>query len=231
MIHRTTVATDGGCDPNPGLGAWAVVSEDKSGFSGAEDGTTNNEMELTAILVAVEEYPGPLMVKSDSQYAINVITGQWRAKANTDLVKQIQDAVSDHGDVEFIWVKGHADDQLNKAADQLCTDSIALYRAEGHDEPVEWAYEAGAVPDGRTGDNEFTTLAKAIKELADEGMTYGIAYRVLGGAGLFDASSRTPSATAIDSDFARDTGKVYNGKKFYIWNREVLLETLTALRQ
>lgn len=230
MIHRTIVATDGGCDPNPGLGAWAVVSEDKSGLSGAEDNTTNNEMELMAILVAVEEYPGHLMVKSDSQYAIKVITGQWRAKANIDLVKQIQDAISDHGDVEFTWVKGHADDQLNQAADQLCTDSIALYRAEGHDEPVEWVYESGAVPDSPTGDNEFTTLAKAIKELADEGMTYGIAYRTLEGAGMFDTSSRTPTSTAINSDFARDTGKAYDGKKFYIWNRQVLLETLTALR-
>jgi len=229
MSARTTVGTDGGCDPNPGTGAWAVVSEDGSGFTGAEDNTTNNEMELTAILVAVEEYPGPLTIKSDSQYAIKVVTGEWKARLNTDLVAQIKEAIADHGDVTLTWVKGHAGDQLNIAADALCTDSIREYRNGGYDEPVEWSYDAGHIPIRDSGD-EYTTLAKAIKELADEGMTYGVAYRVLGGAGMFDTGKRVPTQEAIDSDFARDTGKVYDGRKFYIWNREALLETLTASR-
>src|SRR5699024_5047690 len=95
--------------------------------------------------------------------------------------------------------------------------------------PYTTLYDAGHIPIRDSGD-EYTTLAKAIKELADEGMTYGVAYRVLGGAGMFDTGKRVPTQEAIDSDFARDTGKVYDGRKFYIWNREALLETLTASR-
>lgn len=227
MSTRITVGTDGGCDPNPGLGAWAVVGEDGSGFTGAEDATTNNEMELTAILVAVEEFDEPLTVKSDSQYAINVATGKWKARANTELVDQIKEAIEAHGDVEFTWVKGHADDTLNIAADRLCTESIREYRIGGYDEPVEWSYDAGQIPLVPADPDEFTTLAKTIKELADEGVTYGSAYRVLSAANLFDTSSRMPTENAIRDGIARDTGKVYNGKKFFIWNRTTLIEALT----
>lgn len=132
MSARLTVATDGSCYPNPGPGGWAWVSQDGPSAAGYEAHTTNQRMEIRAILEAVAAHQfQPITIESDSQYAINCLTTwlpKWRAKnwvirskpvANQGLIRYAA-AIVEAGDVEFRWVKGHDGHALNEVADQLC---------------------------------------------------------------------------------------------------------------
>lgn len=101
--------TDGGCIPNPGKGGWAALLDYNgtrkvvSGNSGDEE-TTNNRCELMAMITALETLNCPCKVTlvSDSQYAVNVGSGEWNASSNTDLVERLQNALSMH-DVKLKW--------------------------------------------------------------------------------------------------------------------------------
>ena len=130
------VATDGACSGNPGPGGWAWVEQ----ITGARDSggaarTTNNAMELTALVRALE-YVGPsgdLLIRADSQYAINTMTKwapSWRRKgwkkadgkpvANRELVERLLTLYEARiGRTEVEWVRGHAGDAANELADAL----------------------------------------------------------------------------------------------------------------
>ncbi len=130
------VATDGACSGNPGPGGWAWV-EQKTGTheSGGAAHTTNNIMELTALLRALE-YAGPdgrLLIRCDSQYVINTVTRWapgWRRKGwkkadgkpvkNRELIERLL-AVYEarRGTTTVEWVKGHAGDAANEMCDRL----------------------------------------------------------------------------------------------------------------
>ena len=122
-----------------GAGGWAWVAEDdRSAFGCARD-TTNQRMELQAALEAVRAISGPLTIVSDSAYVVNCfVEGWWQAwerkgwltaakkpVANRDLWEPLVALVRERGDVEFEWVKGHAGDPGNEAADQLATTAAA----------------------------------------------------------------------------------------------------------
>jgi ribonuclease HI len=143
-----TIYTDGGCHGNPGPGAWAFVVQDElSGsmteFSGGEKLTTNNKMELTAVIKALQYLlqKSPLAKEitlvTDSQYVKNGETvwiknwkkNGWRT-ANKQPVKNadlwtVLDELAGHFKINWRWTKGHAGDLLNERCDALVQEAIA----------------------------------------------------------------------------------------------------------
>lgn len=133
-----TIYTDGACHGNPGPGGWGAVlrfGEHEKQLFGGEPGTTNNRMELTAAIMALEEIATSHRVQlwTDSQYVRNGITSWitgwkrngWKTAAkapvkNADLWQRL-DAVAARFDIEWRWVKGHAGHEGNELADQLAT--------------------------------------------------------------------------------------------------------------
>jgi cyclic pyranopterin phosphate synthase len=120
MIH---VYTDGACLGNPGPGGWgAVIIENglSRELSGKEADTTNNRMEITAVIEALKEVPqeSEIVVYSDSTYVINTMVKNWKRNKNTDLWDLLDRQMSGRK-VKWEWVKGHSGDPLNERADRL----------------------------------------------------------------------------------------------------------------
>ncbi|RZQ63253.1 ribonuclease HI [Amycolatopsis suaedae] len=131
------IYTDGACSPNPGPGGWGAVlrygRHEKELYGGEPDTTTNNRMELTAPIRALESLTRPAVVRihTDSTYVKNGIT-QWLPKwksngwvtstrqpvKNADLWQRLEAAAAVH-EVQWLWVKGHAGHKDNERADQL----------------------------------------------------------------------------------------------------------------
>ncbi|HWL87708.1 MAG TPA: ribonuclease H [Polyangiaceae bacterium] len=123
--------TDGACSGNPGpagAGVVLITPEGKISESFESLGIgTNNVAELTAILRAVEAVPksaSEVIIHTDSQYAIGVITKGWRPKANQQLIADIKSALSERKGVRFVYVPGHAGVPLNERADALAREAI-----------------------------------------------------------------------------------------------------------
>ena len=133
------IHTDGGCTPNPGPGGWGAVLRYGEHVlelcGGVPEQTTNNRMELTAPIMALEKLTRRSVVHlyTDSTYVRNGITSWiagWERKGwvtsgrqpvkNVDLWQRLQAACAAH-DVEWFWVKGHAGIADNELADQLAT--------------------------------------------------------------------------------------------------------------
>jgi ribonuclease HI len=132
------VATDGACIPNPGPGGWAWVTEDGRSGSGEDRATTNNGMELRAVLEALNALEGPLLIQSDSQYVVNTFT-TWRESRkgkgllgkpkNADLIEAI-DAQLQGREIKWEWVRGHSGHPLNEQADLLATAAADAFAAK-----------------------------------------------------------------------------------------------------
>jgi ribonuclease HI len=140
-----TIYTDGGADPNPGLGGWAAVlrfGEKEKELSGGEFDTTNNRMEMTAAIEALTALKKPcrVMLYTDSQYLQRGITEwmpKWKMKnwmrgrdpvKNVDLWKRL-DALTQTHEVDWHWVRGHAGVELNERCDSLVHAARARLRA------------------------------------------------------------------------------------------------------
>lgn len=140
------VYTDGGCQPNPGTGGWAAIlkyQEREKELSGGELDTTNNRMELTAAVAALEALKRPcrVIVYTDSQYLRNGVTSWmpswrrngWRRKTgsvkNLDLWKRLSELVEKH-QVDWRWVRGHAGHAYNERCDELASQAIARLERE-----------------------------------------------------------------------------------------------------
>ena len=137
------IFTDGACRGNPGHGGWGAIL--KSGhhekkIAGAEKHTTNNRMELMAVIQAVNtlKKPSTLKITTDSQYVKNGITkwiinwkkNNWQT-SNKDPVKnkdlwQLLDEAVKHHTVTWHWVKGHSGHTENEIADQLAVEAIEI---------------------------------------------------------------------------------------------------------
>ena len=142
------IHTDGACSGNPGPGGWGAVltwQGKERVLSGAEPLTTNNRMELTAAIAALESLKRPMRVVlwTDSQYLRQGITEWlrgWRARGwrtadrkpvkNQDLWERL-DAAGRRHRVEWRWLKGHAGHALNERADELARAAIETMRASG----------------------------------------------------------------------------------------------------
>lgn len=154
------VSTDGSCLRNPG-GAigWAWVNHEGPSASGGDRSGTNQIAELRALLEALRAHPGPdpLLIESDSQYAIKCASEWlpgWKRKGwktaagapvkNLDLVRDIDREISERkGPVRFRWVRGHVGNHFNEVADKLAGE--AAREAAARPGPIEVAKVAPAV--------------------------------------------------------------------------------------
>jgi ribonuclease HI len=145
-LPEVTIYTDGGADPNPGAGGWAAILIDPASgaareLSGGETRATNNRMELTAAIRALEALKVPCRVRiyTDSQYLRKGITEWlpgwiargWRRKEgvlqNEDLWRRLSELIQAHP-IRWDWVKGHAGNKWNERADVLATLEIRKQR-------------------------------------------------------------------------------------------------------
>jgi ribonuclease HI len=146
-VDHVDVFTDGACSGNPGPGGWGVVMRwgevEKELFGGEED-TTNNRMELLAVISALNALKRPVrvVVHTDSTYVQQGISkwihgwkkNGWKTKdkqpvKNADLWRALDAAASRH-QVEWRWVKGHAGHPENERADALARKGIAALRGK-----------------------------------------------------------------------------------------------------
>ncbi len=136
-MKTVTLYTDGACSGNPGAGGWAAIllfGEHKKELSGGERATTNNRMELTAVIKGLEALKEPCIVElySDSRYIIDALEKGWavgwrkrgwvkgdkKPALNPDLWARLLDLCEVHK-VNLHWVKGHASNEYNNRCDQL----------------------------------------------------------------------------------------------------------------
>ena len=125
QINGYVIHTDGACKGNPGPGGWGAVIETNGTqeiISGGEPQTTNNRMEMTAVIKGLEAIDplAPVLISSDSTYVINTMTKGWKRKVNHDLWDQLDRLVKNR-DVSWRWVRGHRGDRGNELADSAAT--------------------------------------------------------------------------------------------------------------
>lgn len=142
-MKKVVIYTDGACSGNPGAGGYGAVllyGKYRKELSEGYKQTTNNRMEMLAVIKALEALNEPCEVDlySDSQYVVNSVTKGWvygwkkknwiksdKKKAlNTDLWERMLELLKIHN-VKFIWVKGHADNVENERCDFLARQAIA----------------------------------------------------------------------------------------------------------
>ena len=141
-----TIHTDGACSGNPGPGGWGAILEwngRRKEIKGGDPQTTNNRMELTAAIMALEALRRPCTVEvyTDSQYLRQGITSwitSWKRNGwrtadrkpvkNVDLWQRLDAALTQHK-VRWHWVRGHAGHDLNERADELAREAIKEMRA------------------------------------------------------------------------------------------------------
>ena len=128
---------DGACSGNPGPGGWAfVIPQLNIEVSDYEEQTTNNRMEITAAMKAVEfiynECPqymdDGLAIITDSKYEVNTITKGWKININLDLWSSLEYYLRYFLYVNWTWVKGHADNKYNKRCDELAVQEYKSYQ-------------------------------------------------------------------------------------------------------
>lgn len=141
------IYTDGGCQPNPGIGGWAAVLSYQGKvreLSGGALESTNNRMELTACIEALRALNRPCRVElhTDSEYVKRGITewlANWKRRGwrrgnqpvkNVDLWQALDAAVQPH-DIDWRWVPGHAGVEYNERCDELAGAAIAALRDGG----------------------------------------------------------------------------------------------------
>jgi ribonuclease HI len=118
------VCTDGSCSGNPGPGGWCAIvktTDYERTVSGNEIETTNQRMEITAVIGGLKAIPprNSVVVISDSQYVINTMTKGWKRRANTDLWNELDILTRRQSNIEWIWVKGHDGHPDNERANQI----------------------------------------------------------------------------------------------------------------
>ena len=143
-IDWVEIYTDGACRGNPGPGGWGALlrtgAHEKELFGGEAD-TTNNRMELTAVIRALEALKRPVQVRvhTDSQYVQKGISEwihNWKRRGwrtadkkpvkNVDLWQQL-DALALQHQLEWVWIKGHAGHEENERADQLANRGVETF--------------------------------------------------------------------------------------------------------
>lgn len=152
-MQEVYIYTDGACSPNPGLGGWGVLlllSKSYKTFSGVQEDTTNNEMELTAIINALKlvnnsKNHKAFRIVSDSSYCLNGVQqwmagwkrNNWKTKQKDDVKNRhlweqidllVSQASKDGKVIKWEKVKGHSGDPNNELVDGLATSEIKKFR-------------------------------------------------------------------------------------------------------
>ena len=125
-IQKPVIYTDGSCLTNPGPGGWCgcilYPDEDREWIIvGGEEETTNNRMELTAVIEALGFVGKECIIYTDSQWTLKCSKGEWKRKVNLDLWKKF-DEVSKDKIIEWNWVKAHNGDEYNELVDKLARE-------------------------------------------------------------------------------------------------------------
>lgn len=148
-MKQVEIWTDGACSPNPGAGGWGAIlklGKHEREMSGAVANSTNNQMEMTAALRALEALKEPCRVTlySDSEYLVKGMIQDWVSKwennnwetssgaepKNLDLWKALQEQDEKHN-IEWEWVKGHSDNEYNNRCDELAVAARETLAGEG----------------------------------------------------------------------------------------------------
>lgn len=141
-MKRVTLYTDGACSGNPGPGGWGVVllyGDHRKELNGGDPETTNNRMEITAVIEGLKalKFPCEVDIYSDSAYTVNAFREHWvdgwacsgwkkadkKPVLNADLWQELLELTHKHK-VIFHKVKGHADNELNNRCDELARGGI-----------------------------------------------------------------------------------------------------------
>lgn len=141
-MDKVIIYTDGACSGNPGPGGWGAIlmyKDNKKEISGGKKNTTNNEMELTAVIEGLKmlKYPCEVELYSDSAYVVNAFLQKWidnwvknnwktsnkEPVKNQELWKELYNLTKKHK-VKFIKVKGHSDNEFNNRCDELARNAI-----------------------------------------------------------------------------------------------------------
>ena len=147
-MKKVILYTDGACSGNPGVGGWGAVLMFKGAekrISGAEESTTNNRMEMTAVIEGLKclKEPCEVEVYSDSAYTVNAFQNGWiygweqngfkkadnKPVLNEDLWRVLLELTRVHK-VKFIKVKGQADNEYNNLCDKLATTAVKNFKTE-----------------------------------------------------------------------------------------------------
>ncbi|MBV9332200.1 MAG: ribonuclease HI [Alphaproteobacteria bacterium] len=143
-MNRVEIFTDGACSGNPGPGGWAAIlraqGREKE-ISGGEPSTTNNRMELTAVIRGLKALraPAEVTIYSDSRYVVDGASGwmkRWKSNGwktsdrkpvrNDDLWRELEAAAEGHR-VEWRWIRGHSAHAENERADALARAAIPKF--------------------------------------------------------------------------------------------------------
>lgn len=144
-MKQVRIYTDGACSGNPGPGGWAAIliyQEKEKELSGGEESTTNNRMELTAVISALRALKEPCEVDlySDSRYVIDALEKGWalswqkrgwvradkKPALNPDLWTELLELTAQHS-MHYHWVRGHADNPWNNRCDRLAVQQRDLF--------------------------------------------------------------------------------------------------------
>ena len=144
-MDKVIIYTDGACSGNPGPGGWGAIlmyQGNQKEISGGKSNTTNNVMDLTAVIEALKmlKYPCEVELYSDSAYVVNAFIQKWidnwmknnwrtsnkEPVKNQELWKELYDLTKIHK-VKFIKVKGHSDNEFNNRCDELARNEIKNY--------------------------------------------------------------------------------------------------------
>lgn len=145
-MKKVEIFTDGACSGNPGPGGWGAVlryKQTERELAGGEADTTNNRMELTAVIKAFEELKEPchVVLTSDSKYVLDALQKGWAAgwkkrgwiksdrkpALNTDLWERLLNLLEGHT-IEYNWIKGHAGHPENERCDALAVEQAQKYK-------------------------------------------------------------------------------------------------------
>ena len=130
-MYKLYIYTDGAASPNPGAGGWGVVMKfngKTKELSGSEKFTTNNRMELMAVIEALEFVQGnEYIIYTDSELTIKCATGIYKRKANKDLWDKYDEALGCRK-VNWVWVKAHDGNFLNEYVDKLARQEAKLLK-------------------------------------------------------------------------------------------------------
>ena len=145
-MKQIEIYTDGSCKGNPGPGGWCAIFLEKKStekklqipfaiLKGHTDHTTNNRMEMTAVIAALHYIHqkklalAQITLFSDSNLIIQTLLQGWKKKANLDLWEEL-DQLNQQLDVEYVWIKGHAKNHWNNECDKIAqkeADSAKLF--------------------------------------------------------------------------------------------------------